>query len=350
MRMVKNKSRYVINKHPKEHYLTLFDRKSGFFARVEEKGYPEPLWSSKGPELLDISITNWCDKGCPICYKNSNTHACHMSLGEYESIIVQAQKMNVLQVALGGGNPNQHPDFSEILRITREKYGIVPSYTTNGRGLDHDILEASAKFCGAVAISAYEPYKEMTDAIELLLSLNIKINVHFVLSSASIKVAIDWLTNPLPMLKKVNAIIFLNYKPVGKNKTCSLLLKNSNLQNTFFDLALKQEHPFRIGFDSCLISAIVKYDNIPSACYDFCDSGRFSMYISEDMKMYPCSFMVEKINGIPIANNNMLNIWQDSNIFTEMRHRKPTGACLNCIQYDNCRMGCPVLPEINLCK
>jgi molybdenum cofactor biosynthesis enzyme MoaA len=25
--------------------------------------------SHHGPELIDISITNWCDKGCSFCYK-----------------------------------------------------------------------------------------------------------------------------------------------------------------------------------------------------------------------------------------------------------------------------------------
>lgn len=350
MFMVKNKSHYVINKYPKEHYLTLFDRKSGFFARVEEKGYPEPLWSSKGPELIDISITNWCDKGCSICYRNSNTNACHMNLGEYETIMVQARKMKVLQVALGGGNPNQHPDFSEILRITKEKYGIVPSYTTNGRGLDRDILEASAKYCGAVAVSAYEPYKEMTNAIKALIKHKIKVNIHFVLTSNSIKNAINWLESPLPIMEVINAIIFLNYKPVGDNKSSSLLLKNSKMINDFFDLALHNKQPFKIGFDSCLISGITKYDHIPSICYEYCDSGRFSMYISEELKMYPCSFMVEKMNGIPITKNNILDTWVNNNLFVNMREREPKGKCINCNQYDACQTGCPIFPEINICN
>jgi MoaA/NifB/PqqE/SkfB family radical SAM enzyme len=56
--------------------------------------------------------------------------------------------MHAFQVALGGGNPNQHPDFIEILRLTREDYGIVPNYTTNGRGLSDTVLEATRRYCG----------------------------------------------------------------------------------------------------------------------------------------------------------------------------------------------------------
>jgi radical SAM protein with 4Fe4S-binding SPASM domain len=76
----------------------------------------------------------------------------HISLSDYEEIIRQAQSLHVFQVALGGGNPNQHPQFPEILRLTREKYGIVPNYTTNVRGRTPLVIEATAKYCGAVAV------------------------------------------------------------------------------------------------------------------------------------------------------------------------------------------------------
>lgn len=57
-----------------------------------------------------------------------------MSISDYKSVIDQAAEMGTFQVALGGGNPNQHPDFIEMLEYTRSK-GIVPNYTTNGLGL-----------------------------------------------------------------------------------------------------------------------------------------------------------------------------------------------------------------------
>ncbi len=346
----KNNLQYVIHKHPREHYLTFFNRNTGFFARVERKGFPEPFWSSTGPELMDISITNWCNRECSICYKNSNKFGKHMSLSNYEKIMAQAQKMNVLQVALGGGNPNQHPDFSEILRVTREKYGIVPSYTTNGRGLDSNILEASAKYCGAVAVSAYEPYKEMTNAIKALMKHKIKVNIHFVLSSNSIKNAIDWLESPLPFLEKINAIIFLNYKPVGKYKDYKLLLHNNKDTKYFFNLAVSHKHKFNVGFDSCLVSGLAKFTKTDSIFYDFCDSGRFSMYISEELKMYPCSFMTDGYEGIRINADNILDTWQNSKLFNTMRNRKHDATCLACLEFKMCNGGCPIFSEVNICQ
>jgi MoaA/NifB/PqqE/SkfB family radical SAM enzyme len=170
--MVMPRTPIVIRHFTGQHYSSLFNPNTGFFARVEEPGYSEPFWSQLGPELLDIAITNWCDRGCEFCYRDSSEAGQHMSVRQYEAIMRQAVRVQVLQVALGGGNPNQHPDFCEILRLTREEYGIVPNYTTNGRGLTEQVLNATRTHCGAVAVSAYSPYDETERAIADLVCVN----------------------------------------------------------------------------------------------------------------------------------------------------------------------------------
>ena len=215
----------IVNQYPTQTYSTIFNQRSGLLIRSDDEFGNDPFWCSYGPELIDISITNWCDKGCSFCYKKSSRTGTHLSLDAYKSVLQQAAQMRVLQVALGGGNPNQHPDFCEILRLTRDEYNIIPSYTTNGRGLSEDVLTATKKYCGAVAVSVYEPYDEAFFAIQKLLDYGIKTNVHFLLSSKSIKTAIDWLHNLPSALEGINAIIFLNYKPVGRNLNEELLVK-----------------------------------------------------------------------------------------------------------------------------
>lgn len=135
----------VVNQYPSQSYKTIFNQSSGLLIRLEDKMGADPFWCSYGPELMDISITNWCDKGCSHCYKKSNVSGTHLSLEKYTTILQQAAKMRVFQVALGGGNPNQHPDFCKMLKLTREEFNIIPSYTTNGRGLCEDVLSATKK-------------------------------------------------------------------------------------------------------------------------------------------------------------------------------------------------------------
>jgi radical SAM protein with 4Fe4S-binding SPASM domain len=257
--------------------------------------------------------------------------------------------MHVLQVALGGGNPNQHPDFCEILRLTRERYGIVPSYTTNGRGLTDEVLKASREYCGAVAVSAYSPYEEMSDAVEVLSSHGIRTNIHFVLESRSIETALKWLETPPSFLDGVNAVVFLNYKPVGRCNDHRLLLKRSDKVSQFFETATLDRHKFKVGFDSCLVSGLVRFTSVPAIYYDGCDAGRFSMFISEDMKMYPCSFMTVDYEGTPVEEDNILEVWRTGELFTQMRDRLADGRCRGCKQANLCLGGCPVFEEINLC-
>jgi MoaA/NifB/PqqE/SkfB family radical SAM enzyme len=104
----------IIHKYPNQNYSTVFNKSTGFFARIEDIGYPEPFWAMSGPELIDILITNYCEKNCDFCYRNSNRSGQHIALEDYKNIIQQAKDIRVIQVALGGGNPNQHPQFVEI--------------------------------------------------------------------------------------------------------------------------------------------------------------------------------------------------------------------------------------------
>jgi len=341
----------VFRNYPDEKYKVIFNQETGFFARVEEKGTTEIFWAKDGPELLDISITNWCNKGCEICYRNSNENGAHISLEDYELIMLQASENNVFQVALGGGNPNQHPNFIEILKLTREKYNIVPSYTTNGRGLTPEILETTKKYCGAVAVSAYEPFNETKEAIDQLSNYGIKVNLHYVLDNSSIVRAIEWLEYGYELLDKCNAIIFLNYKPVGDGKDDSKLLSNSPLLRKFFNLVDQKKHPVKIGFDSCMVSGIVQYmNNVNLTSLEPCDAGRFSAYISEDLKMYPCSFMMEHYQGEDLKEKSFMDIWNNSNSFSKTRDSLNSNRCNACSQQKNCLNGCPFLREIDLCK
>ena len=341
-------SSIVVNQYPSQSYKTIFNQKTGFFIRLEDKAGLEPSWCSFGPELMDISITNWCDKGCAHCYKESNINGNHLSVADYATILEQAAQMKVLQIALGGGNPNQHPNFYEMLRLTREEFNIVPSYTTNGRGLSESVLASTKEYCGAVAVSVYEPYTDTFLAIQKLLDHGIHTNIHFVLTNKSVNTAIEWLENPPKILKNINAVIFLNYKPVGRNPRQELLLKNSQKYATFFQLTEKK-YPFKIGFDSCSISGITRFMKVPSMFIERCEAGRFSMYISEDNKMYPCSFMINKIEGVPVTKYNIQTVWQSHNSFTRIRAQLSEKKCSGCIVHSDCFGGCPIFPEINLC-
>ena len=342
------KENIVYRKYQDQNYTVIFNKKTGYFVRAEDKGYPEPLWSIHGPELLDISVTNWCDQGCSFCYRNSTPKGSHMQLDDYELIMKQAAQMDVFQVALGGGNPNQHPRFIEILETT-VKYGIVPCYTTNGRGLTPEILEATRDLCGSVAISAYEPYSEFRSHLEKLLHYGIKANVHFVTDSKSIDTAISWLKNKPDFLEGINSLIFLNYKPIGRKPNMQLLLKDKDKLSEFYTLVNSCKNVLKIGFDSCSISGVVKYLDVNSNFFEGCDAGRFSAFIDENLRMMPCSFMTNTDWYGDLRKDSMLTIWQDNQYFKKYRGNILNNGCNSCSFQKTCMGGCPFIEELSQC-
>jgi radical SAM protein with 4Fe4S-binding SPASM domain len=340
----------ILRRFPQQRYTAMLNPHSGFFARVEDVGAPEPFWAEHGPELLDIAITNWCDCSCLLCYRNSDETGRHMGVEDYREVIRQAQGMHAFQVALGGGNPNQHPDFVNILRLTREDYGIVPNYATNGRGLTDAVLEATGRYCGAVAVSAYAPYRETAVAIERLAARGITANVHFILSSRSIDTAIAWLHDPPGFLTRAHALVFLNYKPVGRHADERLLANRSPRLEEFFRLATTVRLPWRIGFDTCTITGLARFSKVHDVSLEGCDAGRFSLFVSEELKVYPCSLMVEAgYEGVPLRGTTLREIWQHHLAFVRIRAQHAAGGCADCRTPSHCLSGCPLFPQMNLC-
>ena len=336
-------------RYPDEHYLTLFNPDTGFFVRAEEPGHNEPFWSAHGPEMLDISITSWCSKECETCYRVSGRKGSHMAFSDYENVIRQAAQLGATQVALGGGNPNEHPRFAEILRLTRRDYGIVPNYTTNGHGLSAGVLRASAEFCGAVALSAYEPYSFLANAIRKLRDHGVRTNLHFVLDAQSAEIALAWLQDPPEFMRWVNAIVFLNYKPVGRGARQHRLLRYYGSCRNLIKTATRGRQGFKVGFDSCMVSGLVTAGRVNPVWFDACEAARFTMFVSEQLQMYPCSFMETLHPGIRLTETTMLDAWKHGESFRATRRTLRNPRCGGCHMQPVCHGGCPVFPEINLC-
>lgn len=336
----------VIGTHPSQHYKTVFNQKTGFFVRLEEDGQEEPFWSEDGPELLDISITNYCERCCDFCYRQANPSGTHISLNDVESIVKQAKEIGVLQIALGGGNPNQHPDFIKILRIIREN-GIVPSYTSNGEGLTDEILEATQKYCGAMALSLYTPYDRYDEIVKRISGFGIKLNLHVILKRDTITLLTSWFKEPPAWFTNINAVIVLNYKPIGGS--LDLVVKDAGRLKAFYNSASACKC-VKIGFDSCCVPGIVTWMKVNPSLIDSCEAARFSSFISEDMKMYPCSFMVNTEQFGDLRKERMVDIWQKHPAFVRHREAIRQNSCTGCVHQAVCKGGCVFMPEINQCK
>lgn len=284
-------------------------------------------YRADGPLLLDVSITNRCFRNCSFCYKNANPFGKDISMVDYNRVLQEAKLCGVTQIAIGGGEPTLHPWFVDILKLTRE-IGIIPNYSTNGCNLTNDIIDATSKYCGAIAVSIYDNINDYKDIITKLSDKKICVNLHVILTKDSLDDYINLISEPPKWFQKLNSIIFLNYKPANGNN--DLLLNNAEYSklHKFFE-KICNYNICSIGFDSCTYTFLNEFTDINKAYYDYCESARRSAYINENLDVFPCSFY--KGQGISLKQNSLKSIWQNGTTF--INHRNVLEKCKTCPLY-----------------
>ena len=285
-------------------------------------GNPDPFILDM-PNLIDCGIMGHCHNRCEFCYQGGSNQP-NMKLGDYQKIINQARS-HVNQIALGGrGDPNKHENFKEIIEYTRVNR-IIPNYTTSGKYLTEEEVEIS-KGCGAVAVSDYSE-KFTFEALDMFMKAGIKTNIHFVLSSKSFDKAMRMLNgedvwNGQVDLDRLNAVIFLKFKPQGNGKNLDWDITSEQAKR-FYEAIHLGKTKFKVGMDSCMVNRVKRVCRLTpneELSLDTCEGSRMSCYISSDMKLMPCSFGNHSECGVKIEGENSIeNIWQNNKIFTDFR-------------------------------
>lgn len=306
-----------------EKYVIIFDPRTGNEVLFGTNGYPEDPFALEYPSMLDIGIMGHCDNKCSFCYQGDKWEP-NMPLERFMMIVDQSKDF-VNQCALGGrGDPNQHEDFEKILSYAR-KNGIVPNYTSSGINLTQEQINISKRYCGAVAISMYK--KEHTwKALKDLMDAVVKTNIHYVVTKHNMNDVLD-LVNGIDVfdgkvdLERLNAIVFLLFKPQGRGKNLDWSPSMDELK-IFAEYIKKPKAKFKIGMDSCLINKIAdvrELTKLEEAFADTCEGARMSCYITPDGRLVPCSFGDHDKYGVDINKTPIKDAWLFSKGFFDFR-------------------------------
>lgn len=350
--------RYVI-KDEKYHFVSAFDTETGAYVRtgiLDENGRDtgvDPFMASF-PHLIDVGVmghcihgkTGLCAKAGIGCYQSGLlVEQPNMTVEDFRWIAEQC-KGRCNQLALGGrGDPDQHEQFEDLLRISWEN-NLVPNFTTSGYGMTPELATLCKQYCGAVAVSWYRSEYTL-NAIRMLQDVGVKTNIHYVLGKNSIDEAIDRLVrNDFPT--GINAVIFLLHKPAGQGSQANVLDFNDSRVAQFF-AQVDRRHPFKVGMDSCNVPGAIQFcKSILPESLDTCEGGRYSCYIGADMMMVPCSFDQEKRYEVSLREMSIVDAW-NSDPFERFRN-KMRDACPGCEKKELCMGGCPLMPEIVFCN
>lgn len=311
---------------------------------------------TKTPVLIDLSLNNYCNLTCNFCYMSATSinNGEYLSMDDFDFLLTKMINGRVLQIALGGGEPTLHPQFTDILKKLRINGDIIPNYTTNGTNLTEEILNASKKYCGAVAVShSEERIKDTIEATKKLLHHGIKTNMHLVLLKSRIP-KLSEITEQYAKLGISNVVLLL-FKPMGRG---------SNLKNEILDssdrktltiellkiLKLYKKYRVRLSIDACSSFIVKDFPFLPQSI-EGCTGAIYSAYVDWNLEMKPCSFM-QDIQGFSLKHNSIIKAWE-SPIFTNFREKllQPRyKGCKKCEFYTSCWSGCPIAPDIVFCE
>lgn len=119
------------------------------------------------PDSMDIKLTNRCSGGtnCKYCHENSSPDGLHGK-------ILNVQLLNSLkpytQLAVGGGNVLEHPDFLPFLIWCKERK-LIPSITLNQKHFMDNLQLikdlADKKLIYGIGVSLIYPTDELINAV-----------------------------------------------------------------------------------------------------------------------------------------------------------------------------------------
>lgn len=303
-------------------YNYIFNMNNGKFIRWGKNIFCDPS-QSEFPEILDIEISSGgkCLGNCEFCYKDNGGDKVvyNMSFDTFKSIIDKFPQQNnihfLTQVAFGIMNISTNPDFFKMMEYCRSK-NIIPNYTCHGLDITDEYAKKTARLCGSIAISCLNVDKTIESVNKFSEHGMKQINLHYMLSEETYEKAfkvIDKIKNT-----NVNAIVFLQYKPKGKNKNQFHSILDSSKYTKLINYC--NENNVKYGFDSCSsnlycqsVKKCVKYNKYFKIFTEPCESGLFSSYINCEGDFYPCSFLENEDNwkeGLSLLEvNEFEDIW-----------------------------------------
>jgi hypothetical protein len=349
-----------------ENYNQDFNTETGYHEYWGSTKEVNPSYCEYGPSILDIEISSgYCNGGecSAFCYKSNGSHhktVDNMSLELFKSILDKTNKDILTQIAFGICSINSNPYMFDIFQYCRD-CGIIPNYTCNGIGITEEIAQKTKQYCGAVAVSvvnkeaSFDAIKRFTDAGMT------QVNFHVVLHKNNIESALDIMDAMAtdPRLAKMNAIVFLQYKPKGAGVGLFDPVADVGTYKRIVEHANRNK--ISIGFDSCsaplyLKTLLVYYPHlypVQVPCIDPCESGLHSFYCNYKGEFFPCSFAEgegEWKEGLNIADyDSLVDLWKDPKIEKWRQSLIKSSSGCKCAAKKDCR-NCMLFPEITGCK
>ncbi|WP_305092404.1 mycofactocin radical SAM maturase [Prescottella sp. R16] len=303
------------------------------------------------PICLTWELTYACNLSCVHCLSSSGRRdPRELSTEQCKSIIDELQKMQVFYVNIGGGEPTVRSDFWELVDYaTSHQVGV--KFSTNGVKIDKKVAERlAASDYVDVQISLDGATAEVNDAVRGPGSFAMAVRALENLSEAGYRDAkisvvvtrenVSQLDEFKELADKYGATLRITrLRPSGRGADVwDELHPTQAQQRELYDWLVANGEGVLTGDSFFHLSAYG--DALPGL--NLCGAGRVVCLIDPIGDVYACPFAIHDqfLAGNIVSDGGFQQVWQNSELFRDLRSPQTGGACAKCDHYDSCRGGC----------
>ena len=306
------------------------------------------------PICLTWELTYACNLACAHCLSSSGRRdPRELSTEQAEAVIDELQRMQVFYVNIGGGEPTIRPDFWHLLEYA-VGHQVGVKFSTNGVRLTPE----RAAFLASPACNGYVDVQisldgataEVNDHVRGPGSFDMALTALQNLQDAGfddVKISVVCTRHNIGQLDEFQALAdrfgatlrLTRLRPSGRGADVwDELHPLPEQQRELYDWLLAKGDGVLTGDSFFHLSAFG--EALPGL--NLCGAGRVVCLIDPVGDVYACPFAIheEFLAGNLLAPGGFRRVWQDSELFTELRSPQTGGACAKCQFYDTCRGGC----------
>ena len=328
---------------PRPDNLVLSPAKQSGLAEQMKRGLDAPI-------CLTWELTYACNLQCVHCLSSSGRRdPRELTTEECEAVIDELQRMQVFYINIGGGEPTIRKDFWHLVRYAVD-HGVGVKFSTNGSGIDAEVAEQLAESDYVdVQISIDGADADTNDHVRGEGSFATAVQAMEHLQAAGFegfKISVVMTRHNIPQVDEFKAMAdhygaqlrLTRFRPSGRGADSWEALHPTDQQQRELYLWL-MDHPDVLTCDSFFhLSALG--EALPGL--NLCGAGRVVCLIDPVGDVYACPFVLhdEFLAGSVRDEGGFQKVWQESDLFTELREPQSAGACASCGHFDSCQGGC----------
>ena len=302
------------------------------------------------PICLTWELTYACNLQCVHCLSSSGRRdPRELTTEECEAVIDELQRMQVFYINIGGGEPTIRKDFWHLVDYA-VSHGVGVKFSTNGSGIDAAVAkQLAASDYVDVQISIDGADAETNDHVrgEGSFATAVKAMEHLKAAGfEGFKISVVMTRHNIPQVDEFKAMAdhygaqlrLTRFRPSGRGADSWEELHPTDQQQRELYHWLMDRPDVLTGDSFFHLSALG--EALPGL--NLCGAGRVVCLIDPVGDVYACPFVLhdEFLAGSVRDEGGFQKVWQESELFTELREPQSAGACASCGHFDACQGGC----------